>query len=343
MSSIPPLNPDATILQSVAQGAVDTVGDVLTGVPAPVRKNLLKALNRLCTAAVEIPAAMMEGVVNEKRAESEARVRLIQASSNQIAQQMSVDPEYARVAARKFGQRVIREQVNLDQISMVAAEELKASKPPPGDAEPDPIEDDWLHQFEKEACQRSDADIQKAFSKILAGEILKPGSFSVRAIRTLAQLDKSTANLLRQFCGICIAMRDRATNEIWDARIPLLGRDPDNNGLIDFGFSFNSLNLMEEAGLILSTHHTERDYSICVAEDNRVKIPFWYAGAWFAFHGKPGTSVPKPYKLEGVALTRTGRELMKALPFVPNDAFSTAIKDYFTSKDMFITSVKFDD
>lgn len=64
----------------------DAVGDLIAGVPAPIRKNAWKAFGRLCTAAVEYPVALIEGVVAEKRAETRARVHLIDVSANQIAE-----------------------------------------------------------------------------------------------------------------------------------------------------------------------------------------------------------------------------------------------------------------
>lgn len=63
----------------------DTLGDLVTGIPAPVRKNAAKAFARLCTAAVEYPAALIENAIAERRAESRARVKLINTSANQIA------------------------------------------------------------------------------------------------------------------------------------------------------------------------------------------------------------------------------------------------------------------
>ncbi len=45
----------------------DTIGDLITGIPAPVRKNALKAFGQLCTAAVDYPVALIEGAIAEKK------------------------------------------------------------------------------------------------------------------------------------------------------------------------------------------------------------------------------------------------------------------------------------
>jgi hypothetical protein len=107
---------------------VDTLGDLVTGIPAPIRKNAFKAFGRLCTAAVEYPVALIEVAIAERHAESRARVKLIDVSASQIAEQMKTNPEYARAAATKFAHKIIREQVNVDQIAGIAAAELKSER-----------------------------------------------------------------------------------------------------------------------------------------------------------------------------------------------------------------------
>jgi hypothetical protein len=133
----------------------DTLGELITGIPAPIRKNAVKAFARLCTAAVEYPIALIESAIAEKRAESRARVKLINASASQIAEQMQTNPEYARIAATKFAHKIIRERVNVDQVTEIAAVDLK-SEPLAiaNDEEPEapPINEDWLNAFESEAA-----------------------------------------------------------------------------------------------------------------------------------------------------------------------------------------------
>jgi hypothetical protein len=167
---------------SALEQVTEVLTDIATGIPAPVRKNFWKAFGRLCTAAVEVPAASFEGKANEIRAQSAGRIKIIQASSEQIASEIQVPAEYARRAANKFAARVIRERVNIDKVAEIAAEELK--KLPSAD-EVEEIDDDWLNTFEKEAGEKSTEEMQTMFGKILAGEIRRPSFFrkgaSIRA------------------------------------------------------------------------------------------------------------------------------------------------------------------
>jgi hypothetical protein len=111
---------------SLPSAVGDAIGDLVTGILAPLRKNAAKVITPLCTAAVEYPVTLIEGAIAERRAESRARVKLIETSANRIAAQMQTDPEYARAAVAKFGQKILRERVNIDQIVQIAAEELKS-------------------------------------------------------------------------------------------------------------------------------------------------------------------------------------------------------------------------
>ena len=174
----------------------DLVTDTaIPGIPAPVRRNLLKALGQLCSAAIDIPVAYLTGNADERRAETAARIQLINTSAGQIAQQMQVDPEYAQVAVRKFGRRVLREQVNLDLTSQRAASEIQdtsddVNRPELNDTG-ETINDDWLNTFETEARQKSTEEMQAFFGKMLAGEIRRPGSYSTRTVKILGSFDRT--------------------------------------------------------------------------------------------------------------------------------------------------------
>ncbi len=75
----------------------DTIENAITGVPAPVRKNFIKAFGQLCTAAVDIPVAWLEGKSAEIRATTEARLQIIRKEGETISDQIIVPQEYIEV------------------------------------------------------------------------------------------------------------------------------------------------------------------------------------------------------------------------------------------------------
>ena len=75
----------------------------------------------------------------------------------------------------------------------------------PHSATDNPYEDDWLNAFENEVCQKSSEEMQERFARLLAGEIKRPETFSIRAIKLLGQIEPETASIFRTFCSGCVS------------------------------------------------------------------------------------------------------------------------------------------
>jgi Protein of unknown function (DUF2806) len=66
------------------------------------------------------------------------------------------------------------------------------------------IEDDWLNLFARLAEDKSSEELQRLFGRILAGEIRKPGSFSLRTIQLMATISRREAEQLANFLSYAI-------------------------------------------------------------------------------------------------------------------------------------------
>lgn len=326
-------------------GALSTIGDavadLIAGVPAPVRKNAAKAFSRLCTAAVEYPVALIEGAIAERRAESRARVKLVDASANQIAEQLRIDPEYARAAATKFAQKIVRERVNVDQVTEIAAAELKSEPlPPANDQAPEaaPISEDWLNAFESEAAQMSSEQMQRLFGKILAGEIRRPSSYSIKTVKLMAQLDNQAATLFGLFCSLAISLRVPGSTKIYDARVVSMG-DVGSNSLSAYGLSFDTLNILLEYGLIISEYNSTMDYRMAVARNNQVSVPMIHQNTVWGLVPKVVPLAAQEFRVIGVAFSRSGQELMSIVDIEPNEAYTAALKNFFKQKGLTMTKI----
>ena len=312
----------------------DLVADsVVPGIPAPVRRNFLKAFGQLCTAAVDIPVSYLTGKADERRAETAARIKLINVTAGQIAQQMLVDPEYAHVAVRKFGHRVIREQINLDMISQKAASELRddgeARDQSVTEETGDAIDDDWLNVFEAEGRQISTEEMQVYFGKVLAGEIRRPGTYSTRTVRILASLDQKVSNNFVTICSMGIS-------QFQDFRVSSLGGNAGSNALQDYGLNFDTLNLLNEHGLVIADYNSQRDLTPCVAVPATPVltfcIPFDYQGRHWILVPKSEDGVGKNVRINGVALTNSGRELSRIVEIKPMPDYSKALAEFFDKR-----------
>ncbi len=316
---------------SVPDIITDLVTDTaIPGIPAPVRRNLLKAFGQLCSAAIDIPVAYLTGKAGERRAETTARIQLINISARQIAQQMQTDPEYARVAVHKFGQRVLREQVNLDLISQSTATEIQDTRDSVSQSGPDEagetISDDWLNAFETEARQKSTEEMQAFFGKMLAGEIRRPGSYSTRTVKILGSLDRDIANQFLKLCSMGVSI-------FQDIRVLSMGGDAANNALRQYGLTFDVLNVLNEHGLVISDYNSWHEFTPCVALPGAGKqaacVPFVYQGRHWMLMPMSSAKVGKTLKVHGVALTHSGRELFRIVKVEPVDGYTKALAQFF--------------
>jgi hypothetical protein len=338
--------PETAESEETLSAVIDVLGDAVTAIPAPIRNNFFKAIGQLCTATVDVPVAMLEGVAAEKRAETKARVKLISTSAEQLATQMSINPEYVRAAAKKFTHKVVREQVNLDKVSEVAFVQLQSDKAPASDAQdgaaeavPD-ISVDWLNAFEREASQMSTEGMQLLFGKILAGEIRKPSSFSIKTIKLMAELDGRGANLFRLLCSLSISLRVPKSNTVIDARVVSLGGNAGANSLQSYGLNFDNLNLLQEYGLVISDYNSYMDYRPAVAVENRVGLPLTYQKTIWALLPKVPVPAAQEFRVHGVALSRSGKELLPIVDVDPHEQYTAAIHAFIETQGYHLVSVK---
>ena len=336
-------------LPSVVSDAIDVIGDAVTGIPAPLRKNAAKVFTRLCTAAVEYPVTLIEGAIAERRAELRARVKLIETSADQIAAQMQTNPEYARAAVAKFGQKILRERANIDQIVQIAAEELK-SEPlsnEPEQPEASSISDDWLNVFETEAAPMTSEQMKKLFGKILSGEIRRPQSYSIKTIRLVAQVDNRVAALFRLLCSLSVSIRihnlPNNLNPILDAHVVLMGNAGDNS-LRPYGLGFDALNILHEYGLIIADYNSYVDYRTAVVHTVEhgpvpASIPAIYQNAPWVFVPKTARDISQDFRVVGVAFSTAGKELLPIMEITPNEDYTAALQKFFDQEGMTLTRI----
>ncbi len=320
---------------------LDAATDFLvdSAIPVPFWKNVAKALRQLSTAAVEWPAAYFEGKAAEIRAGTKARIQITENITDQMTEQIKVPPEYAQRAVKQYGEKILREQSNLDKICAIAVNLLKKEKSASSTdqsadhGEEGTINDDWLNGFEEEARQKSTEEMQLLFGRILAGEISQPGSYSIRAVKTLSQLDQKVAFLFKKLCSMCVALRDPFHEFVIDARVCSLGGDANANALIKYGLIFHELNILNEYGLIISEYHSSHSYYDPIQNKNTQRcLPFWYQGRYWGLCPLPGWKEENRHKfrLWGVALSRTGRELLRVVDLEPVDDILKVLRPRYT-------------
>lgn len=309
-------------------------------VPAPIKRNLFKALAQLSSAIIDFPVAHLTGLADERRAETAARISLINTSAEQIAQQMQTDSEYAHVAVHKFGQRILREQINLDMIAQRTAVEIwDAVDANSQEGSIGEIDEDWLNTFEAEGRLKNSEEMHVLFGRILAGEIKRPGSFSTRAIRILGSLDQGIAKHFVTLCSISIS-------QLNDSRVPSLGGDAGDNALRDYGLGFDILNMLNEHGLIISSYNSWVEMTpfrtLPGLGQQAVCIPFSHQGQYWSLMPTSNdvkSVLDNKIRVHGVVLTQVGRELSRIVEVTPMTAYTEKLARYFEGQGFRMTEV----
>lgn len=255
---------------------------------------------------------------------------MIKRSGDQISSAIEVDPAYARAAASKFAQKIVRERQSLDQVSSIAAEKLEHASNEashPEASEIPEISEDWINSFESEAAQKSSAEMQELFGSILAGEIQRPGSFSIRAVKILGQMDAGAAQLFQKLCSMTVSMQ--VQGKFLDARVASLGGNAASNGLAKYGLSFDNLNTLQEYGLVISDFNSYMDFRPAIAHNNAVAIGFTHAGTLRALVPKAERSASSEFRVHGVMLTKAGRELLHVVPVLSEPTYTADLIAFF--------------
>jgi hypothetical protein len=318
----------------------DTIENVITGVPVPVRKNLYKVVDQLFTAVIDIPVAVLEGKADEIRATTQARVELIRKVGGGISDKIQVPQEYSKKASIKYADKVIKEQLNLDEITFNAVSELSSNKQlQNGKADSEDISEDWLNEFENLARLKSSEDMKLVFGKILAGEIVKPGTFSIKTIHLISQLDNQAAKLFQAFCSQAISLR--VADNVFDARVVSISGTAQSNSLSEFGLSFGGLNILHEYGLITPDYNSYMGYSSCIAnEQMQLKAALRFQNKDYGLVPSNSENFDKTLNLHGVALTKSGEELLDIIPLNKADDYKEKLIEFFKSKYLDLVEIK---
>ena len=328
--------------------AIDAAADFALdqSIPPPIRKGLWAAAKRMGTALVETPAGYLERRSTEKWAETNARVKIIEESGDQIRQQIKIDPEFPQRASNTFARQILREQLNREKVLGITTNILKekkyndsANQQTDNEAERT-INEDWFNIFEKEASQKSSEDMQRRFAQVLAGEIEKPGTHSIKAVKALGDIDQSIADLFQKLCSVCVVLEVPFQKHILDIRVASMGGNPGQNSLQKYGLSFDNLNKLQEYGLIISDYNSYFPYQMSmVNKNNQLDLPFRHQGQYWALQPSPERPESNEFRVNGVALSNVGQELFHIVEQIPMPQYAQDLKEHFNKQQLQMVKV----
>jgi hypothetical protein len=248
---------------------------------------------------------------------------------------LEADPDLRKRAGEVFLNDLVRKQINREAIAEITVEELKALPAPDSDARRSgaPISQDWLNRFGPFAENASSDELRALFGRILAGEIRRPGSFSIRALEILASISQGDAATFQKLCNMSFSNGQRTVILLavpgWHGpsshwRVPNPSKTLGEQ-LTSYGTSAFDLLNMRTIGLFAGLPEEEYPEWDILLGDN-----VDYAGKRVSLH---------PTVIEGrigvISFTDAGHQLRGLLVKTPHETYTPALLQVF--KDAGVT------
>ena len=154
-----------------------------------------KAVGHLIIGAAGVPTAGLNWLSSRIQDSDKSRSdlsKLVTATAKKAAQS---DPGFGDRALVHLAGKLAKAQENRESIAIRVMQDLQ-SDPPIREQVEEPSED-FMNLFGDCAERASSAEMQDMFARILAGELRKPKTFSLRLIQCVSVLDQELANAVK--------------------------------------------------------------------------------------------------------------------------------------------------
>ena len=270
-------------------------------------------------------------------AQSDARDALVSTTSG-----VKIELDIAETVRQRIQFQEEKRHGNIGSVVGQTAELLGDQEVP--DQEPD---HDWTARFFNYIQDVSSEEMQSLWAKVLAGEIERPGSVSIRSLSILRNLDQATAQLFQNLCSCCITALSPGGQNVYDVRVPSLGGNPGDNSLREFGLEYRNLQILSENGLILNSYTSWYDMKASIGipvpgfgqQNSILRIPFRFQDKHWVLTPSDEWTLGSEYRVSGVALTQAGEELSQIVECEPMPEYSQALTDFFASQNVVMTEV----
>ena len=266
------------------------------------------------------------------QAQSVAREVLV-APASSVQGEISI----AETVSQRIQFQEEKRQRNIGAVVGMAYQELEDEDAPA--QEPD---HDWTARFFSDVQDISSEEMQILWAKVLTGEVKNPGSTSLKSLNILKTLDQSTAQLFRDLCSVCVTLRVDE-NSILDVRAPSLGKNAASNALREYKLGFGPLNVLHEHGLIISDYNSWRDYKLCIGSptpgSQAIVIPFAFQKRFWTLARRGNFKDEKEFRLSGVSLTQSGKELSRIVDLEPREDYAEALMSFLDKSGLRMTEV----
>jgi hypothetical protein len=132
-----------------------------------------------------------------RMAKAEADAKMILAKGDAAASDFEVR------AAERVRNRELRRQKNIEAVTQKALHVL------PPTVSKDPVDPDWIAEFFEKCQDVSNEEMHRVWASLLAGEVARPGTFSVRTLGVVKTLRQADAERFNRLCTALWGPRDK--------------------------------------------------------------------------------------------------------------------------------------
>lgn len=170
----------------------------------------------------------------------------------------------------------------------------------------DPVNEDWTTRFFNHAQDISDEEMQELWARILAGEVIKPGSFSLRTLELIRNLSPIEAKTFTRLANLHVISYKK----------PFIFNksQPDGDFLAKYGCDFEDRLLLTEVGLLQPDTGISRNLP---ENKNENPILIYYESSNILLRQTIKSGANKT-RLPIFRFSKIGEELLKIVTTEPN-------------------------
>jgi len=259
-----------------------------SGIKASAKSRFIVALDRMFGGIFDIPTAMMEGYAARKRLEDKLKRDAIEQRQELDLSGELTTKRIEQAAMHAAQATQVRSALNKAAIAAIALEDLSENAGSTSQTD-DPLDEDWINVFGGYAENASSERLRQLWGKILAGEIRKPGSFSLTTLRVISELDQQTAMLFQKHA-----------TAIFDGNLIVKKGNPKGQTLFELTFLEEVGLLQEASGTLGSDQAFNEEGNYTLVNKNIVLVA--------------KRSGPHTFRIDLIRISRAGQEIMSILP-----------------------------
>lgn len=171
------------------------------GVSASVRSRAASAFDRFLGSAIDIPTRYFESIKQKLDARADVQEKLIRAEGEAALEKLREDATFGDRVIDVFHKEHLTKLQNRDAIARKTIEFLPCTPVTEDEnSGKSEINPDWMNAFTSLSELASTEDLRELWARVLAGEIVKPGTFSRSTLRVISEIDRAIAAAFEEVC-----------------------------------------------------------------------------------------------------------------------------------------------